>query len=62
MARSLVDKSPRTADETGIAGLDGKLAALLEEIETEPASERLLDLARTLQKELALRRQRLDPN
>jgi hypothetical protein len=53
MARSLVDKPPLLVEETGITGLDARLGALLEEIEAAPTSERLLGLARTLQKAAA---------
>jgi len=44
------------------AGSDGKLADLLDDIQREEAPERLLALARELQRQLILRKQRENPN
>lgn len=62
MASSPSDPSDDSYDKMHLVALDGRLKSLLEAIEDERAPERLLKLARELQGELSLRKQRGNPN
>jgi hypothetical protein len=59
----LIRRSPIDSDiDLDLPSGDLRLRALLDDIEQEETPERLLKLARELQQQLALRRQRQTPN
>lgn len=62
MGRFSLEKPKSQGEQTEGLNLDGRLASLLEAIEAERTPERLLHLATELQTELALRKQRRNPN
>jgi hypothetical protein len=62
MARSLLDKRDVVAEGVDFDNIDNRLANLLVAVENENVPDRLLKLALELQNELALRRQRRNPN
>ena len=62
MARSLLDKRDVVAEGVDFDNIDNRLANLLVAVENENVPDRLLKLALELQNELALRRQRHNPN
>ena len=62
MARSLLDKRDVVAEGVDFDNIDNRLANLLVAVENENVPDRLLKLALELQTELALRRQRHNPN
>jgi hypothetical protein len=62
MARSTANIAESGPQKIEISTLDDRIASILTAIEQEKTPERLLKLAEELQAQLALRRQRAEPN